>query len=92
LADGYDTDKRSGYKYQGGEITVASNGTPVVKDGAGEVSFLLNQAPVTVFDPTGAAVPGRQSDAYQLSGGMNVDWDPARRSWIVTQLTAERLQ
>src|SRR4051794_17252785 len=50
LADGYDSDRTAGNKYEGGDITIVSTGTAVVDGTRGEVSFLLSQAPVEVYD------------------------------------------
>ena len=91
LADGYDADRAAGYRYEGERLSIVSTGTAVVDGSRGEVSFLLNQPPVAVYDSMGALVPDRQSDAYQLTGGLTLEWDEALSSWLVTQLTADRL-
>jgi hypothetical protein len=91
LADGYDADRAAGYRYAGDKLTIESTGTAVVKGDRGEISFLLNQPPVTVYDSLNQLVPDRQSDAYKLTGGLALQWDESAKSWLVTQLTADRL-
>ena len=91
LADGYDADRAAGYRYQGEPLTITSTGTAVVEGDRGEISFLLNQPPVVLYDSNNQLVSDRQSDAYQLTGGLILEWDNAASSWLVTQLTADRL-
>jgi hypothetical protein len=91
VADGYDADRVAGYRYEGDRLSITSTGTAVVKGQTAEISFLLMQPPVAVYDRSGQLVPNRQSDAYQLTGGMALEWDDSLRSWLVTQLTADRL-
>jgi hypothetical protein len=91
LADGYDADRSAGYHYEGDPLTIVSTGSVVVEGNTGEISFLLNQPSVVLRDSNNQIVPDRQSDAYQLTGGLTLEWDPALSSWFVTQLTADRL-
>jgi hypothetical protein len=91
VADGYDADRAAGYRYEGDQLSITSTGSAVVRGQTGEISFLLTQPPVAVYDRSGALVPDRQSDAYQLTGGMALEWDDSLESWLVTQLTADRL-
>jgi hypothetical protein len=91
LADGYDADRSAGYRYEGDPLTIVSTGSVVIEGDTGEVSFLLNQPPVTLYDSNNQLVAGRQSDAYQLTGGLTLEWDQALKGWLVTQLTADRL-
>jgi hypothetical protein len=91
LAAGYEADRAAGYRYEAGRLSIDSTGTSVVKGEVGEISFLLTQPPVRVFDAQNHPVPDRQTDTYQLTGGMALQWDAQRTTWIVTQLTADRL-
>ncbi|WP_369132401.1 DUF6318 family protein [Modestobacter sp. I12A-02662] len=91
LADGYDADRAAGYRYEGGGLTVTSTGTATVEGTHGELSFVLRQEPVAVYDANGDEIVERRSDSYELTGGMTLDWDSTRTCWIVTQLVAERL-
>jgi hypothetical protein len=90
LADGYDTNRRAGYHYQGGRLTVTSLGTATISGDQGEIAFLLEQEAVTVLDVNNNAVPGKTNTAYPLSGGISLTWDAAKSCWLVTKLTAER--
>lgn len=91
LADGYDESKAQELAYTGGDITVVSTGTAAVDGDDAEVSLLLSQSAVRVVDSQGNDVPERATDPFQISGGMNLDWDPSRSTWIVTDWTADRL-
>ena len=91
LAAGYQADRAAGYRYEAGKLSIDSTGTSVVEGDTGEISFLLTQPPVRVFDANNQLVPGRETDTYQLSGGMVLQWDARRTTWLVTQLTADRL-
>jgi hypothetical protein len=91
LAAGYDADRAAGYRYEAGELSIDSTGTSVVEGDTGEISFLLTQPPVRVFDANDQLVPERETDTYQLSGGMVLQWDARKTTWLVTQLTADRL-
>lgn len=89
LADGYDADRKAGYRYQGGRLTVASAGAPSLTGDRAEIAFVLHQEAVTVLDRSGKPVPMKSADAYNLSGGASLIWDGKRSSWIVLSLTAE---
>ena len=91
LAAGYEADRAAGYRYEAGELSINSTGTSVVEGDTGEISFLLTQPPVRVFDSNNQLVSDRETDTYQLSGGMVLQWDAHRTTWLVTQLTADRL-
>jgi hypothetical protein len=91
LAAGYEADRTAGYRYDAGRLSIDSTGTSVVKGDTGEISFLLTQPPVRVFDAQNQLVADRQTEAYRLTGGMVLQWDPQRTTWLVTQLTADRL-
>ena len=90
LADGYDSDSSKGYKYLGGKVTVRSAGVAVLNGDAAQITFILDQAAVTVVDSSGATVADRTSNAYSLTGGMSLAWNQANRTWLITSLTAER--
>ena len=91
LAAGYESDKVAGVRTEGGDISVTSTGTAVAEGGRGEVSFLLHQTAVSAFDAAGQLIAERASPDIDLSGGMTLSWDTRRSTWLVTQLTAERL-
>lgn len=91
LADSFDHDKAAGYHYVGGNVTVASTGSISVSGSKAELSFLLKQEAMQVLDGSGAEVPGKSSPAYELSGGMVLNWDDADSAWLVAQLDAERI-
>lgn len=91
LADTYDHAKTSGRTVEGGRITVISTGTAVVNGDQGEVSFLLNQAPVTVRDAQGSPLADQSKAGVTLGGGVRVSWSATRNSWIVTQLDANKV-
>lgn len=91
IANGYEADRTAGYRYEAGRLSIDSTGTSVVDGDVGEISFLLTQPSVRVYDANNQLVPERQSDAYQLSGGMVLEWDRAKSCWLVIQLTADRL-
>ena len=91
LAAGYEADRAAGYRYEAGHLTIDSTGTSVVDGDVGEISFLLTQPPVRLYDANNQLVADRQTDSYQLSGGMTLQWDAQRTTWLVTQLTADRL-
>lgn len=90
LANGYDANKRAGYHYAGGQLTITSMGTASVKGEHGEIAFLLEQGAVKLLDRNNNEVPGKTSGSYALSGGMSLLWDESRSCWLVTSLTAER--
>jgi hypothetical protein len=91
LADTYDADRVAGIRTEGGDISVTSTGTAWANSGQGEISFLLHQTAVAAFDSAGQPLAARSSPAFDLSGGMTFSWDATRSTWVVTQLTAERL-
>ncbi len=91
LADGYDDSQAQGLTYVGGEIAVVSTGTAMVDTDDAEIPLLLSQSPVRVIDNQGKDIPERATDTFQISGGMTLDWDPSRSTWIVTDWTADRL-
>lgn len=91
LANGYDRARTAGYTSEGGELTVTSTGTAVVKGDDGELSLLLRQAAVTVKDHGGSVVPGQSTGEFSLGGGMALHWDTRRSTWLVTQWTADKL-
>lgn len=91
LADGYDADRAAGNRYEGGEISIKSMGTASVSARGGEVAYLLHQDAVRLYAPNGEPIPERSIEAVDLSGGITVEWDADRTTWLVTQLTAEPL-
>ena len=91
LADGYDADRASGYRYEGGDITVSSTGSALIHDGTAEIAIALHQDAVIVRDASGSEVPTKSTEAYSLSGGMGLVWDSQLSTWLVTQLDAERV-
>jgi hypothetical protein len=90
LADGYDADRTAGYTYSGGELTIRSAGKATLVGDAAEIAFIVDQAAVGVADSSGTAVPGKSSDAYALTGGVSLQWENRRKTWLVAQLTLER--
>lgn len=91
LADGYDAARSAGYTCEGGRLSVSSTGTTVLTGDHGEVSWSLHQEAITVRDRTGAVVPSMTSGAFDLSGGIGLNWDPQLKGWLVTQLAADRV-
>ena len=91
LADGYDRARAAGYRCEGGELTITSTGTAVVKDNQAEISLLIKQAAITVWDGEGSVVQSQSSGAFSLGGGMTLSWDDSRHTWIVIQWTTDRL-
>lgn len=90
LADGYDANRRAGYHYEGGRLTITSLGAASVRGDQAEIAFQLEQLAVKVLDQANTEVPGKTGDRYALSGGMSLLWDSAKSCWLVTSLTAER--
>jgi hypothetical protein len=90
LADGYDADRAAGYTYSGGQLTIRSAGDATLIGEGAEIAFILDQATVSVTDRTGAVVPEKTSAVYALTGGITLQWETRRETWLVTRLTLER--
>jgi hypothetical protein len=91
IAANADKSARSGYRYEGGEITVAEVAPPLVKDATSEMAIRVDQAKLTVLDGSGNQVPEGNSDAFQgLTGSAALSWDPTMRSWLMTYMAFGR--
>jgi hypothetical protein len=76
----------AGQDYEDGTITIVELGRPLVADATAQLALRLNQAEFRVVDETGARVEG--SEAYiDISGGVALNWDAGRETWIISQLT-----
>lgn len=91
MAAGYDHAKAAGYHCTGGILTITSTGSSVVDGDRGELSYVLNQSAIVVKDSSGEIVPSLTEGEFKLSGGMTLEWDQPRTTWLVTQYTADRI-
>ena len=85
VADQRDADLDAGYTAQRGDysITVIES---FVRDDQANVIYTITAGGVRIFDPTGAPVPGRGSDAVSnLELDAFMAWDPDQRTWLMTE-------
>jgi hypothetical protein len=90
IAANIDEDAQLGHRFQGGELAINELTPPLVKESMAEMAITVDQAALTVFDPTGNPLPDLSSAAYPgLSGGAALEWQPTSQSWLMTALTLE---
>lgn len=89
IATETDSDAASGYSYSGGELTIPGSVSLVMSaPGEAQSAFVANQAPMSVLDSGGNAVPGLVLDGDdQLKSGTITVWDDSTTAWRLTELT-----
>jgi len=87
LAQTIETDAAAGHRFIGGEVSVAQD-AQVARDGTStEVYVSVSQSALQVVDSSGAEV--RSQPAYQVATSVIMEWQDARRSWLITQVTVD---
>ncbi|SDC78898.1 hypothetical protein SAMN05660690_2557 [Geodermatophilus telluris] len=84
IARVFDETAASGWRYQGGELTLNDVPAPVMEGETAYVSFGIRQEAVQRVDATGAPVDDGQDVAPNVFGGINLIWSAASQSWVVT--------
>lgn len=90
IANGYDKDRKAGYRYEGGELAITSAGAPNFMGDTSRVAFLLKQTALRVLDSAGNVANDREYPEFGLNGGVSLLWDDGLTTWVATSLTAER--
>ncbi|MCZ2825544.1 MULTISPECIES: DUF6318 family protein [unclassified Modestobacter] len=86
LAADADSDSLAGYRYDGGELTIAAIAPVALTDEQAEIAFTIDQAAYSVIDASGRPVEGLS--AAQMTGlpaGMIGVWTGDH--WVVTNLS-----
>ncbi len=88
IADDTDRDAASGYRYEGGWLTITAMSPAFRPSETVEVGFVVEQAALTVVDPIGQPVEGLSFPQYSgLQSGLIARWDDSRNTWLTTTLT-----
>ena len=89
LATEVDTDAASGYRYDGGQLTVAGPlQSTLTSAEKAESAFILDQGALQVLDASGQPVEGLSFPALNdVASGAATVWSNDLKSWIVTDLT-----
>lgn len=88
IADNTDKDASEGYQYFDGELLIRTSGSASVEGGRAQIAFTLDQRALKVVDAGGVVNSELSSDAYTgLTGGAIAEWNPERRTWLMTTLT-----
>jgi hypothetical protein len=87
IATNAEAGAQSGYRYEGGDITVTEVAPPHVEGETGEMAIRVDQATLVVLDSSGTRVEESSSEAFKaLAGSVAVRWDPAMDSWLMTYM------
>jgi hypothetical protein len=89
LAAQWDQAKAAGQRIDGGSVTLISTGSVLIKDAGAEIPTYIQQAALSYLDPSGTPVPNKTSPAVRLTGGIKLEWDGSRSTWVVTQFDAD---
>jgi len=84
IARVFDETAASGWRYQGGELTLNDVTTPRVSGDAAAFGFGIRQEAVQRVDGNGLPVDGGQGVAPNVAGGIDLVWSSAQQSWLVT--------
>ncbi|TYP90830.1 DUF6318 family protein [Blastococcus xanthinilyticus] len=88
IASNAELSARSGYRYEGGEITLTEVAPPLVTGDQAEVTLRLDQTALAVLDASGARLERGSSDAFVgVPADVTLAWDPTSTSWRMTSLT-----
>ena len=88
IATDYESDAASGYRYNGGRLTLRQVGEPLISNTTtAEVAFRFDLEPLTVVDASGAPVPDLTFAGSEDSlGSAALQWIESSNSWRATQL------
>ncbi|WP_347057423.1 hypothetical protein ABC795_12020 [Blastococcus sp. HT6-30] len=83
IAHVYDEAAGSGRRFQGGDFSVESLGTPVIEDDEAVINFFAGQEAIALVDSAGATVENLPTGSH-LGSGMRLAWSPDQQGWLVT--------
>ncbi|MGR6965964.1 DUF6318 family protein [Geodermatophilus sp. URMC 61] len=87
IASDYESDAASGYRYDGGKLTLHQVGKPLISNSTAEVAFRFNLEPLTLVDADGAPVPGLTfAGSEDGLGSAALQWIELSSCWRATQL------
>jgi hypothetical protein len=88
IAKSFDDAAASGWRYEGGRLTLNKVIEPQVGEDEASLIFGVRIEPLTIRDSTGAPVSGGTGDlALNAGSGLTLAWSDTSRSWLVAGMT-----
>ncbi len=84
IAKNYDDAAASGSMYVGGTVFIVDVAQPSTDGSIAQLAFTAHREPVSLLDASGAVSDAQPDVAPRLSSGLNLQWNPNSRSWLVT--------
>ncbi|WP_142024713.1 hypothetical protein [Blastococcus colisei] len=72
---------------EGGQITIVEVGRPLMGADTAELPIRIDQAEFVVLNSAGSPTDGGSPAFSNVLGGVALEWDGNRHSWLVTDLT-----